>query len=154
MSDYQSRMRAWAIYGPGAISRVVEDNRELFLSVREKEFTEKVASATKLQSDLPTPSNESEAYSIISRLAGVLFAEGKIAIPSYGLSTLGQNDMGRLINLAYPPPPVERSTDPREIFKDVIETFKAGPEQFNKRRKEEPDFLKRSDDAQKLRVLR
>jgi hypothetical protein len=152
--SYQDRMSAWAIYGPGAISRVVEDTRELFLSVKEQDFTEKIVSATKLRNDLPTPQNETEAYSIIAKLAGELLAAGNIAIPEYGLSTLGLNDFNALVARAYPPAPVEKSNDPRVIYADVIATFKAGPSQFNARRRDDPNFRKQSDEAQSLGILR
>ena len=81
-------------------------------------------------------------------------AQVRFSIPEYGLSTFGENDYNSLVARAFPPAPVQRSTNPQDIYADVITTFRSGPAEFARRRRDEPDFLKRSNEAQALGILR
>ena len=76
MSDYQERVNAFAVYGPGAIVRLVENHEELFLTASEAEAAQKLVAAMKLRNDLPVPQNEAEAYEIFARLLGELLGTG------------------------------------------------------------------------------
>jgi hypothetical protein len=170
MSDYQERVDAFAIFGPGAITRAFADHSELLLSISERDASEKIVSALRLRNDLDVPRNEDEAYATIVRLLGELLAAGAIALPQYGFSTLGEGDFNKLLAKAAPykpkwnkevldyfvslPRQAPPSTEPRDIYADVIATFRSGPSEFNRRRADEPDFRKRSDEAQSLGVLR
>jgi|SRR5580704_3097128 hypothetical protein len=170
MSDYQERVDAFAVFGPGAITRAFADHSELLLSISERDASEKVVSALRLRNDLDVPRNEDEAYATIVRLLGELLAAGAIALPEYGLSTLGEGDFNKLLSKAAPykpkwdrnildyflslPRQAPPSAEPRDIYADVIATFRSGASEFNRRRADEPDFRKRSDEAQSLGILR
>lgn len=149
--SYESQIQNFARLGMQSITRLIENNSELMLSVSESDMASKVVSVTRLRAlDLPEVRNEDEMYDLLARIFGELLASGKIAILPHGLSKEGRNEFNRLVALASG---VVVEQTPEQKYGDVIQIYKSDPTQFNRLRRDDPDFLKRSNEAHSLRLL-
>ena len=147
--EYESQMKAFAKFGLTAGERLVQDNAELFLSLDEKTTVEAVISVVRLRAvELPTPASEEDCYNVFASILGELLSTGAIKPKSYGLSNLGREEFSNLVN-----PPVQ-SSDPNDRFRDVIELYRGNVGEFNNRRASDADFLRRSNEANQLGILR
>ena len=148
--SYESQLQKFQTLGMGAISRLVTDNAELFLSVSEEEAAKKIVALTRLRANvLPEPRDENEMYEILATLLGELLGQGQINIAPYGLSVMGQNQYQELVRRAsgeaLPQP------DP---YAEVVRLYKTNVSEFNDRRSTEPAFLQMSNKALELGLLR
>jgi hypothetical protein len=148
--SYESQLQKFQTLGMGAISRLVTDNAELFLSVSEEEAAKKIVALTRLRAnELPEPHDENEMYDILAALFGELLAQGQINIAPYGLSVMGHNQREELIRRASGE--VLPQPDP---YAEVVRLYKTNVSEFNDRRTSDPDFLERSNAAQAAGLLR
>lgn len=144
--SYQSQMAVVFRLGMPAIDRLMQNYSELGLSWDEKQVADAIVSYTRLHAtELPTPQDENEMYSILERALGQLIVDGKIHFAEFGLSTLGREDFNRLVALVAPATPVQ-TVDPREEFADVIAAFNGPTIELNKLMKTEP-FRTRFNEA-------
>jgi hypothetical protein len=131
-----------------AISRLIADNSELFLSLDEDDTAQKIVAITRLRAtELPTPTSTEETYDILARILGELLAAGKIQIKNYGLSAVGLEEFNGLVGLINPPAPaISIVVDPRDEFSDIIAIYRGPAHIFNAKMKTEP-FRTRFDGA-------
>jgi uncharacterized protein (UPF0335 family) len=97
--SYDSQLQKFQSLGMGAISRLVQDNSELFLSISEEEVARKIVALTRLHAnELPEPQDGNDMYEILATFLGELLRDGKIPIAEYGLSIQGQNELRALVS--------------------------------------------------------
>jgi hypothetical protein len=151
MSDYDTRIRALEKYGMQAAGKLVSDHKELFLSVSEKDAFEKIVALTRLRETIEPPASEDEAYKLLESLLAELLYDGRVK-PIHNLSTYGRESFHYLIALHENPNPV-KSTDPNDSYADVIQLYRTDMANFLKRRATDAEFLRRSNEANSLRIL-
>jgi hypothetical protein len=151
MSDYDKRVLAFAKYGMGACDRFTQRHKELFLSIPEQDAFEKIVALTRMR-DIEPPRSEDEVYTVIEDLFAELLYDGRLKVPSYGLSQDGRESFDYLVDLHQTGRPVP-STDPKEIYKDVITQYRTNMAEFQNRRATDPEFLRRSNEANTLKLL-
>jgi hypothetical protein len=130
--DYNSQMLKFSEFGMTSISKLFDDNAEMFLSVDPADAASKIVSITRLRAtSLKTPASEDEMYQLLAAILGELLREKKIAIKTYGLSPIGIEEFNRLI--ASPPPPAwePEPSGPAVDYKDVIAVCSGPVEVFN-----------------------
>lgn len=122
--SYDSQLKKFQTLGMGAISRLVSDNAELFLSISEEDAAKKIVALTRLRAnELPEPQDEIDMYNILADLLGELLRDGKIPIADYGFSVQGQNEFRALVSRVESREPEEQApvADP---YAEVVEDFK------------------------------
>ena len=130
------------------------DSFEIILSYsspcRSPDAAQKIVALTRLRAnELPEPQSEDEMYQILADILGELLRDGKVKVADYGLSVLGHNQYQALVRRASGEAPPK--SDP---FAEVIRLYKTNITEFNDRRASDPEFLKRSNDAQAAGLLR
>ena len=80
------------------------------------------------------------------------FHDGRLAVPKFGLSLDGQESFDYLVDLHENgrKAPV---TDPKELFADVVHLYRTDMAMFHERRASDPEFLRRSNEANAFRLL-
>jgi hypothetical protein len=151
MSDYNTRVAALEKYGMRAADRLAEAHKELFLSIPVKDAFEKIVALTRMRDTIEPPQNEQEAYGILESLLAELLYDGRLKVPAYGLSQDGRASFEYLVKLHENPNPTPK--EPTEIYADVIQIYRTNMQTFLERRAQEPEFLRRSDEANSLRLL-
>jgi len=149
MSDYISRVNAFARFGPDAVYKFVNDFGELFLSISEQEVFEQIAAETRLRDDIEVPRSAEDVYRITATLLVELFQQNRIRLV-YPLTTLGTGEYQRLLEFVRK----GGSTDPQDVYAEAIQLYRRDVAGFNARRASDPDFQKRSDEAQAAGLLR
>jgi hypothetical protein len=135
--SYQSQMAIFYRLGMSAIDQLMQSYSELGLSWDEKQVADAIVSYTRLHAtELPTPADENEMYSILEKGLAQLIVDGKIRFADFGLSTLGREEFNRLVALVAPPTPVA-TVDPREEFSDVVAIFNGPTTTLNQKMKVE-----------------
>ena len=151
MNNYEARIAALERFGMQAAGKLVEDHKELFLSVSEKDAFEKIVALTRLRESIEPPTSEEGAYKILESLLAELLYDGRVK-PIHSLSTYGRESFEYLTALHENPNPT-KSDDPKEIFADVIALYRSSMSEFQKRRATDAEFLRRSNEANSLRLL-
>jgi hypothetical protein len=149
MSTFIARVNAFAKYGGACVERFVRDHEELFLSLDERQVFESVASASRLNEDLPVPQSEQDAYFLIARILVELFEQNRIRLV-HPLTTLGTGEYQRLMEFVRK----GGSTEPQDLYAEAIQLYKRDVNAFNDRRAADPDFLERSNAANAAGLLR
>jgi hypothetical protein len=148
MSNYIDRVNAFARFGPDAVYKFVNDFGELFLSISEQEVFEQIAAETRLGDDIEVPRSSDDVYRITAALLVELFQQKRVRFV-HPLTTLGNGEFQRLLEFVRK----GRSTEPADIYAEVILTYKNDVNVFNARRAAEPQFLEMSNKAQELGLL-
>jgi len=143
MSNYQERIEAFTRYS-NAAAVLKDDNSELFLSIDVKEAFSKVAALMRVRDSIESPTSEDEAYAILADLLGEILRDGKVDLPSYGLSTEGRNQFRALV--ARVSPAAVSTVDPRETYSDVVAIFQGPASVLNEKMRTEP-FRTRFNEA-------
>jgi hypothetical protein len=152
MSDYNQRVKALARFGMGACDRLAEKHKELFLSIPVEDAFEKIVAVTRMDDTIEPPKNEDEAYAIMESILAELLFDGRLKVPTYGLGPNGRESFDFLVDL-YQNGRIVPSTDPKEIYKDVVAQYRTNMAEFQHRRATDPDFLRRSNEANTLKLL-
>ncbi len=166
MSDYNVRVAAFAKHGMAASDRLAEKHKALFLSVPVETAFEQIVALTRLRDSIEPPTNESEAYDIMEELLAELLFDGRLKVANHGLGPDGRESYEYLIGLHQNGRP-QKSTGPKEIYADVISFYKESAAEFQKRgqsdvnrptlfqtrRAQDPDFLRRSNEANALKLF-
>jgi hypothetical protein len=148
MSDYISRVNAFAKYGSACVEQFVNDFGELFLSLSEQEVFEQIAAITRLRDDISPPLSVQDAYFLCAKLLVELFEDGKIRLV-HPLTTLGTGEYQRLLEFVRK----GGSTEPQDVYAEAIHLYKNDVASFNQRRATEPAFLQMSNKALELGLL-
>lgn len=120
--SYEAAMNAYVVHGPEAIARLIQNYAELFLSVSEEEAAKAIVAVTRLKAtQLKAPTSVDECYAILEAILGQLLRDGKLKMKGYGLSTIGDNDLRRLLALPEPPAREPEPSGPAVDFADVLD---------------------------------
>jgi hypothetical protein len=152
MSDYNERMAALGKFGMNACDRLAEKHKELFLSIPVQDAFEKIVAITRMRDTIEPPRNEEEAYVILENLLAELLYDGRLKVPAYGLSQDGRESFDFLVGLHRNGRPAP-STEPKDVYADVISLYRSDMAMFHERRASDPEFLRRSNEANSLKVL-
>jgi hypothetical protein len=166
MSDFNVRVQAFAKHGMAASDRLAERHKALFLSVPVETAFEQIVALTRLRDSIEPPADEAAAYDIMEELLAEILFDGRLKVAAHGLGPDGRESYDYLIGLHQNGRP-QKSTDPREIYGDVISFYKESAEEFQRRgqsdvnrptlfqtrRANDPDFLRRSNEANSLKLF-
>jgi len=152
MSDFNVRVQAFATYGMGACDRLAEKHKELFLSIPVEDAFQKIVALTRMRDNLEPPRSEQEAYDAMEALLAELLYDGRLAVPKFGLSVDGQESFDYFLDLHENgrKAPV---TAPKELFADVVHLYRTDMATFHDRRASDPEFLRRSNEANSLKLF-
>jgi hypothetical protein len=150
MSTFQERVNGLSRCG-NAASKLAEDHKQLFFSIPVEETFQKIVAVIRTDQTINPPQNEDEAFALVERVLAELLYDGRIKVSKIGLSPFGRESFEYLVNLHQYGPPA-KITDPKAIFADVVKLYRADMPAFLKRRAEDPEFLKRSDEANALKL--
>jgi len=166
MSTYNERVTAFAKFGMNASDRLAEKYKPLFLSVSVEEAFQKIVALTRMRETLEAPRSEEQAYDTLESLLAELLFDGRLKVAKHGLGPDGRESFDFLVDLHQNGRP-QKSTDPKEIYADVISFYKESaaesqgrgqsdvnrPTLFQARRAQDPDFLRRSNEANSLKLF-
>jgi hypothetical protein len=152
MSDFNLRVQAFAKHGMNACDRLAENHKELFLSISVRDAFEKIVALTRMRDTIEPPRSEQEAYDAMEALLAELLYDGRLAVPKFGLSQDGQESCDYFVDL-HANGRKAPITDPTELFADVVHLYRTDMAAFHERRANDPDFLRRSNEANSLRLL-
>jgi hypothetical protein len=151
MSDYNARVRGLAKCG-NAAGQLVGRHRQLFFSIPEEETFQKIVAVIRTDDSIEPPQTEEEAYALVESILAELLYDGRIKISKVGLSPFGKESFDFLVGLHENGRPVP-STDPKEIYKDVVNLYRTDMTSFQNRRATDPEFLRRSNEANDLHLF-
>jgi hypothetical protein len=151
MSDYNTRVASLEKFGMQAADRLAETHKELFLSIPVKDAFEKIVALTRMRDDIEPPKSEQEAYKILESLLAELLYDGRLKAPEYGLSLDGRESFDYLVGLHENPNPTPKT--PAELYADVVKIYRTDMKTFLERRANEPEFLRRSTEADALHLF-
>jgi hypothetical protein len=166
MSDYNVRVAAFAKHGMAASDRLAERHKSMFLGVSVENAFEQIVALTRLRDSIEPPADEQAAYDIMEELLAEILFDGRLKVAKHGLGPDGRESYDYLIGLHQNGRP-QKSTDPKEIYGDVISFYKESaaefqrrgqsdvnrPTLFQTRRANDPEFLRKSNEANALRLL-
>jgi hypothetical protein len=151
MSTYDERVAGMGKFGPAA-SRLVPAHKALFqTAISEKDTFEKIVALIRLRDTIELPANDEEAYGILESLLAELLFDGRIKMPAHGLGQDGRESFDYLVALHQNPNPTPKT--PAEQFADVITLYRTDMKTFIERRAQDPEFLRRSDEANALHLF-
>ena len=152
MSFYDQQIAAYMRIGRRALSKLISDNSEMFLSLDRDEVQSAVESMVRLIAlDLPSLENATQEqwYDALGGIVGQLIDAGKIKPREYGYSPLGNGEAQELVALAQ----AGGVVTVEKRYADVVEVYRTNPVEFNRLRASDPSFLARSNEAQSLKLL-
>lgn len=150
MSTYDERVAGMGKFGPAA-GRLVIAHKDLFRVIPEKDAFEKIVALIRLRDTIELPANDQEAYGILESLLAELLFDGRLKVPACGLGDDGRESFDHLTQLHENPNPTPKT--PQELYADVVKIYKTDMQLFHERRAQDPEFLRRSDEANSLRLL-
>jgi hypothetical protein len=152
MSDYNVRVAAFAKFGMSACDRITETHKELFLSIPVEDAFQKIVALTRMRDEIEPPRNEQEAFEVMEALLAELLYDGRLAVPKFGLSLDGQESFDYFLDL-HENGRKAPITDPKELFADVVYLYRTDMAAFQERRANDPEFLRRSNEANSLKLF-
>jgi len=151
MNDFNARVASLGKCA-GAAAKVVQKHRQLFHSIPEQETFEKIVAVIRTDDNIEPPKNEEEAFMLVESILAELLFDGRVKVSAVGLSPFGRESFDYLVGIHQNGRPV-KSNDPKFLYADVVDLYRTDMATFQKRRAADPEFLRRSNEANALKLF-